>query len=194
MRGSAISIQTAHLDEFADALRIDDDATALYATGGVVLDLTNQIPFVIDEQARWRRSVELGRLFFAVDAEGRRVGFAAMDLLDGAPYLDQLSVRMSAMRRGIGRRLLHHAIGWAQERGDVLWLTTYGHLPWNRPFYEREGFVVIPEPACSPGVVHHLEEQRRWLPAPEQRVAMRRQGPLAAGLSAADAGPRRGCT
>jgi N-acetylglutamate synthase-like GNAT family acetyltransferase len=78
------------------------------------------------------------------------------------------------MRRGIGRRLLEHVIAWAREGGARhLWLTTYGHLPWNRPFYESVGFVLVPEERCGPDIRHHLADQRRWLPEPSQRVAMR---------------------
>jgi hypothetical protein len=48
-------------------------------------------------------------------------------------------------------------------------------VPWNRPFYEREGFDVVPATDCPTEIVAILDEQRRWLPAPEQRVAMRRR-------------------
>jgi GNAT superfamily N-acetyltransferase len=174
MSPAPITIRAARVDEFAAVLAIDDDASELYATAGLVLGLTNAHPFVVDEQARWRRSAELGRLHFALDDAGAPVGIASLDLLDGAPYLDQLSVRTSAMRRGFGRALLRHAIGWAHDHGGALWLTTYGHLPWNRPFYEREGFLVMESAAWPSGVAHHIEEQRRSLPHPEHRVAMRR--------------------
>jgi GNAT superfamily N-acetyltransferase len=169
-----ISVAPAPLDALGDAISIDDDASNLYAAAGLALGLTADHPFAVAEQARWRRSIELGRLFFAVDEGGDRVGFAALDILDGAPYLDQLSVRMAAMRRGVGRTLLHHALAWSKDLGDALYLTTYGHLTFNRAFYEREGFVVVPDSECSPGVLHHLEEQRGCLPAPEHRVAMRK--------------------
>jgi GNAT superfamily N-acetyltransferase len=168
-------IQRATPDDMPDVLRIDDDATTLYAGSGFPIVLAASHPFVVAEQDRWRRSAELGRLFFAVDGDGARLGFGALDELDDAPYLDQLSVCRGAMRRGVGRFLLRHAIDWARAQGaSQLWLTTYGHLPWNRPFYEQEGFQVVPEAECGPAVRHHLSEQRRWLPAPRERVAMRR--------------------
>jgi predicted N-acetyltransferase YhbS len=96
-----------------------------------------------------------------------------MDRVDGAPCLEQLSVRVSAQQQGLGRRLLTHAIEWAA--GEDLWLTTYAHLPWNRPFYERHGFAVVPESQCSQDMIAILGDQRRWLPDPEQRIAMRRR-------------------
>lgn len=100
------------------------------------------------------------------------IGLLVLDRIDGAAYLEQLSVRRTAMRQGLGRRLLGRAIDWA---GDApLWLTTYAHVPWNRPFYERHGFVTIPESACPPGIVAILDDQCRALPAPDERIAMRR--------------------
>jgi GNAT superfamily N-acetyltransferase len=169
------SIELATPEDFSEVVRIDDDATLLYAEAAIVIALASSHPFAVAEQARWRRSAEMQRLFFARNDCGARVGIAALDRFDGISYLDQLSVKRSAVRCGIGRFLLRHAIAWARANHDpFLWLTTYGHLAWNRPFYESEGFVVVPEIDCSPEIRHHLDEQRRWLPAPEQRVAMRR--------------------
>lgn len=166
-------IRVATLSDWRQVLAVDDDATLFYAEVGVVLALTNDHPFAVDEQARWHRSLVAGRLFVAQDAEGRVIGFASLDTLDDEPYLDQLSVRRESMRRGVGSALLEAAAEWARAQGaDCLWLTTYGHVAHNRPFYERRGFVVVDEAACGAGVLHHIEEQRRWLPAPEHRVAM----------------------
>ena len=66
--------------------------------------------------------------------------------------------------------MVARAIEWAA--GQPLWLTTYAHLPWNRAFYERLGFGAVAETACSPGIVALLDEQRHWLPAPSERIAM----------------------
>lgn len=168
------AVEIAAPGDVADAIRIDDDASLLYSEAGLALGLGSSDPFTLAEQDRWRRAATMQRLFFARDAGGTRVGIAIFDRLDGASYLDQLSVVRSAMRRGAGRFLLRHAIAWARAQGDPsLWLTTYSHLPWNRPFYESEGFVVVGEAGCGAGVRHHLDEERRWLPAPEARVAMR---------------------
>jgi GNAT superfamily N-acetyltransferase len=165
----------ARADEIDVLVDIDEDAGALYAEGGLPIELAPDCPFLVSEQARWLRELERQQVFLAVDERDRGLGFAALDVLDGEPYLEQLSVRRGAMRRGIGRQLLQRAFAWAEAQpGDSLWLTTYGHLTWNRPFYEREGFRLVPEGEWPPDVAHHVADQRRWLPAPEQRVAMRR--------------------
>jgi GNAT superfamily N-acetyltransferase len=172
---SAFTIRSALADEL-DLLRaIDDDATALYAEHGISVLLPEDHVFARAELERWRRAAELGRALLAVDDQGQGVGFAVLDHVDGEPYLDQLSVRVRAMRRGIGGQLLTRAAAWARSEGaPALWLTTYDHVPFNRPYYERHGYVCVPETACVPGIRRHLDEQRRHLPAPAHRVAMRR--------------------
>src|SRR5262249_31476440 len=116
-----------------------------------------------------------GTVFIAVDPSGADVGFAALGTHDGEPFLDQLSVRMSHMQRGIGTMLLGAVTTRAaQEGGGSLWLTTYDHLPWNRPFYERHGFVRVPLEECAAGVLAEFRHECRWLPQPEQRVVMKK--------------------
>jgi GNAT superfamily N-acetyltransferase len=153
---------------------IDDDSAGLYAEHGLALELADDHPFVLGERARWLAALERGHVF-VVEHAGELAGFAALDSADGQPYLEQLSVRRAAMRRGIGGALLERAARWASERGGShLWLTTYAHLAFNRPYYERRGFVVVPEAECGPELRHHLDEERRALPRPAERVAMRR--------------------
>jgi GNAT superfamily N-acetyltransferase len=169
------SIRPGSAADMTDVVRIDDDATLLYAEAGIVISLAVTHPFTVDERSRWTHSAESGRLFIAEDARGVPVGFAAFEPADGQLYLDQLSVVRAAMKNGIGRALLRRVVQEARSTGhDFLWLTTYSHLAWNRPFYEREGLVVVPESECGPRIRHHIEDQRRFLPVPEERIAMRK--------------------
>lgn len=159
-------------DQIGEAIAIDDDACALYPSAGIHFDITPDHPFARAEYARWTRAARDGLAFVAAREDGAALALLVLGRVHGEPYLEQLSVRMSAMRQGIGRWLLRHAIQWA--RNAPLWLTTYAHVPWNRPFYEHEGFEVMPVDGCPGEIAAILDEQRRWLPAPEQRVAMRR--------------------
>jgi GNAT superfamily N-acetyltransferase len=167
-----IGIRRASPTEIDEMVAIDVDACTLYVEAGLDADLGPQHPYSVAERECWTRCAREGNAFVAGRPGAQPVGLLVMDRIDGAPYLEQLSVRRSAMQRGLGRRLLQRAIAWA--RGELLWLTTYGHIAWNRPFYERHGFVIVPESECPPGMVAILEDQRRALPAPEERIAMRR--------------------
>jgi GNAT superfamily N-acetyltransferase len=164
-----IDIRVARPDELAELVSIDDDASTLYGEAGLGMTLSDDHPFVRSEQARWLRALHAGTVFVA-SRDSSMLGFASIEPLDGATYLDQLSVRRAAMRTGVGSRLLARAIEYAAP--VPLWLTTYAHLPWNAPWYERVGFRRVPEEGCGEGIRHHLREERAALPAPDQRVAM----------------------
>jgi GNAT superfamily N-acetyltransferase len=155
---------------------IDLDAGELFERAGLELSLPDDHEYLVAERTRWRRCLEAGTTIVATDMSDRAVGFAAVDLLDGEPYLEQLSVRPSYMRRGIGSALIGAALDLACHEGaTAIWLTTYDHLPWNRPFYEMRGFWVMPEGKCGAEIQHEIEQQRRWLPQPQARVVMRKR-------------------
>jgi GNAT superfamily N-acetyltransferase len=163
----------ADLDLLCD---IDLDAGTLFVRAGLDLDLPAGHEFFVYERARWLSSLISGRTLVAMESDGGAIGFAAMGVRDEEAYLDQLSVRTRFMRMGVGTALLRAAERMVQHaRQRTLWLTTYGHLDWNRPFYERAGFMVVPEAACGPEILGEIAFERRWLPCPDQRVIMRKR-------------------
>jgi hypothetical protein len=62
----------------------------------------------------------------------------------------------------------------AEKARARYWLTTYGHLSWNRPFYERAGFRPVPMEQWGGDITQEIVFQRRVLPAPNERIAMRK--------------------
>lgn len=166
-----LSLHTLPPEAIDEGIAIDDDACTLYSTVGVHFDIPPDHPFALSEYARWTQAARDGLAFVARRGEVAQA-LLVLGHVDGSPYLEQLSVRTSAMRQGLGRLLVRYSIAWAADA--ALWLTTYAHVPWNRPFYESEGFEVVPEREWTTGIAAIISEQRRWLPAPEQRVAMRR--------------------
>jgi GNAT superfamily N-acetyltransferase len=167
------SLRVANPDELQKLVAIDDEASALYAKAGLKIEFKKDHPFVVAESLRWTRAIEQGLAHVAVNRQDKPIGFATLRFVDGEPYLDQISVLLSYMRCGVGASLLNHAISWSGERS--LWLTTYAHLPWNRPYYERHGFVTITEDECGAELRTILLEQRAVLPDPDQRIVMVRR-------------------
>jgi GNAT superfamily N-acetyltransferase len=166
-------VRLARADEIDELVSIDEDAGALFASTGIDFSaLTPEHPYVRKERLQWIAAAQRGWVFIAVDDAPDAAGFLAMDLMDGESYIEQLSIRMRAMRRGLGSMFVHRALAWAAERGGGLWLNTYAHVPWNRPYYERFGFEVVPETRCGPQMQACLVAQRAALPDPEQRIAM----------------------
>lgn len=172
---SAFEIPAAALAEIDALCEIDRDASALFAGAGLDVALADDHVYSVMERTRWLRSLGAGQVFLAVAPPGRAIGFAARAVLDGEHYLDQLSVRTRCMRQGAGSALLRAAESAARTAGSrTLWLTTYNHLPWNRPFYERAGFVAVSATGCGQDLLTELTRQRRWLPRPEQRIVMKK--------------------
>ena len=69
------------------------------------------------------------------------------------------------MGQGIGRRLIDAAIAAARVRGlSAVTLTTFRHVPWNAPYYQRLGFETL--------AAHQLN----------QRLAIILKGEVEAGL------------
>lgn len=102
------------------------------------------------------------------------LGFAHVIDLDGGVHLEEIAVRPAAQRRGLGRTLLRAVYGRVRDRGrDRLTLTTFADVPWNRPWYERQGFTVIDEPTGALGRVRE-QERARGLDVAGPRVAMQR--------------------
>jgi GNAT superfamily N-acetyltransferase len=101
------------------------------------------------------------------------VGFVSVRLLDGDAHIGQLSVVPEYGRRGIGRRLLDEAIGWARHQGlSGVTLTTFRDVPWNAPFYLRVGFEELVD--LPPGLAAvRTDERERGFDAMGPRLAMR---------------------
>jgi GNAT superfamily N-acetyltransferase len=174
--GPQFAMRTASVAEIDTLCEIDADASTLFVEAGLDLDLPAGHEFLIAERSRWLRSLAAGKTLLVIGSTGTALGFAASGTRDGEPYLDQLSVRSHFMRIGLGTALLGATEHMARAAGGrALWLTTYRHLPWNRPFYERMGFEVVAEADCGPDMMAGLMYERRWLPLPHERVVMRKE-------------------
>lgn len=176
----AFTLRLALPAEAALATAIDDDACTLYTEAGLVIVESTHAPFFAHEVAQWTQAALEGRMLFACAPDGAPIGFASLGLVDGEPHLQQLSVRRAWMRRGIGRALLARAQQLSAHAG-ALWLTTWGHLQWNGPFYASMGFATIAEAACGPELQAVIAAERRALPVPEHRIAMRYRHPQTGG-------------
>ncbi len=81
------------------------------------------------------------------------VAFAAVEDVDGAPHLEQIAVRGDLVGRGIGTRLLRAVRERAAAAGAPgVSLLTFRDVPWNGPWYARQGFAELPEQRWGPGL------------------------------------------
>lgn len=116
-----------------------------------------------------------GRRAWVADVDGSAVGYILVDEIDGAAHIEQVSVMPHQQGRGLGRALVEQAARWAASQDlSTLTLTTFGHIPWNRPLYEHLGFRVLAEDEIGPGLRAIREAEAAHGLDPTVRVVMRR--------------------
>ena len=129
---SEYSIRPARPDEFARLRELEFKADKLFEAVGIGPFLNDQAEDHFDQAA------------LVLVVNDPPVGFVSVELVGGIPHIWQLAVDPDHGRRGLGRALMEAACDWARsEHFDAITLTTYRDVPWNGPFYESLGFVVL---------------------------------------------------
>lgn len=162
-----MSIRRAEPRDFQALGDIERRAAERFAPGDLPPALRGaSLPLATLQQAE-----QAGLLWVAQAGTGEPVGFLMAAPAGDALHIGEVSVLPEHGGRGLGRALIHTAIRHARERRyRALTLTTFDPVPWNRPFYERLGFVVLPASECPAHLVQHLaDEQASGL---SDRVAM----------------------
>jgi GNAT superfamily N-acetyltransferase len=138
IRPAMTRLRSARPDEYVRLNEIEQTADELYATVGLGI--------VLDMPTAAHEKLAAGPLWVAVDEADQPIGFLLGGEIDGFAYIDQLSVLPEHGRKGIGGRLIAAAVEWACGTGaQAIVLGTYRDVPWNQPFYEKHGFVEMPE-------------------------------------------------
>jgi GNAT superfamily N-acetyltransferase len=151
-----------HIERFAATLFSEDDLPAH------LRDDITPVHALAEAQAA-------SLLWIAADARDQPVGFAFLDPLDDCLHLWELDVHPDHGRRGLGTRLVEASVESARQRGlRGLTLTTYAHVAWNAPYYERLGFVRLTPERLTPGLREALAHEAAIGLDPARRVAMRR--------------------
>ena len=166
---SDFSIRLARPDD-ADAFhRVEEDAVALLADEPSLAG----IPVPPSRSAEeYRGMIAQGHCLTATSGD-RIVGFAATRRHARELHLHELSVATDFQRRRIGATLLNAVKIDARNSGvRAITLHTYRDVPFNAPFYERHGWVIVEELESYPRLAAgHAAAVEFGLPA-ERRCAM----------------------
>lgn len=115
-------------------------------------------------------------VFVAADTLNRPVGFTVAAEAFGVYYLHMLSVDPRHGRRGVGAALLEANVArgrWAYH--NAIALSTFRSVPFNAPFYARQGFVEADLAAVDPELrAQFLEEVPKDI-LPSTRCLMMRR-------------------
>lgn len=142
-------IRLARPDDLPALIDIEREAGELFREVGMAA-IADDDPGSVAELAVYQSD---GRAWVSVDAGDRPVAYLVAAVVDGCAHIEQVSVRPSHVRRGLGGALIETLAEWARSRGlTALTLTTFETVPWNAPYYERLRFRVIPAAEIGAGL------------------------------------------
>lgn len=163
-----LTIRPAELADIDELCRIEVEAGRLFLD----VDMPEVAGDVPDADGL-ARAQAAGRAWLAAEDE-IVVGYVVASTVDGNAHIDQVSVRPTHSRRGIGRRLIEHVEGWGRSRSlRATTLTTFRDVPWNAPYYERLGYRRLGPSEIGPEL-EAIMEHEATLPGldPARRCAM----------------------
>lgn len=145
----AMTIRMAHPAELPGLQAIERAAGEMFRDIGM-LTIAEDEPPPLEMMTDYLRA---GRLWVVVDPADSPVGYLMAEPVDGCMHVEQVTVQPGSARRGLGRSLLEHVAGRAVADGlPALTLTTFVHVPWNAPYYERCGFRILDDAEVTPGL------------------------------------------
>lgn len=167
---TGIGIELASREHLGTIPAIELAASAMFSEA----DLPPDIRYRVTDADTLYKAQSESRLWMALTGDRRPVGFAMTDTIAGAAHLEEMDVMPEFGRQGIGTRLLETTINWARDNHFArLTLVTFRHLPWNAPFYEKMGFVVMADSEIDDRLVSLLEEEGKAGIDVDKRVCMK---------------------
>ncbi|MCW5890484.1 MAG: GNAT family N-acetyltransferase [bacterium] len=165
------TVRPARPDDLPALAAVERAAAQRFAGLGLVADLDDAM-----DPATLAAACAGGRVWVAVDDDGRPLGFAVAERLGDAGHLEELDVLPDAGGRGLGTELLEAVCAWAAAQGlPAVTLCTFRDVAWNAPFYARRGFVALADAELSPALRARRDAEAARGLAPAARVCMRRR-------------------
>jgi GNAT superfamily N-acetyltransferase len=157
MPESSVVIRAAREGELPLISALEKSGEKLFRSAG--MDLVADAP--APEPAAYRAALEDGRLLLAVDERDTAIGFIRLEILDGDPHVEQVSVHPDHAGHGIGASLLAAAEQLARARGHRrMTLTTFRDVPWNGPYYTRLGWSALRDASLPPELAAARRQER----------------------------------
>lgn len=164
-------IRVARPDDLPVLREIERAAGSAFGDFGMAA-IANDDPLTEELLAVFQRD---GRAWVVADSDDQPVGYVLVSRVDGNGHVDQVSVHPTHSRQGLGRALLEEAEAWAEKCGlPALTLTTFVHVPWNAPYYERLGFRTLHADETGEGLRAVEDHERALGLALWPRVSMQR--------------------
>jgi GNAT superfamily N-acetyltransferase len=151
------TVRNATRDEIVQLGRIELEAATRFNSESVVADLSKDtLPLAVLQRAE-----ENSMLWVACTAGRELIGFLAAEVLDESLHITEMSVLPAHGRQGVGSALLLAARAHSRHTGlNGVTLTTFAAIPWNAPFYFKNGFSEVPASQVRPGLAARIKHER----------------------------------
>ena len=166
-----INIRSALINEYEFITAIQKNAVQRYGS-----DYTSYL-LKEDDYQNYVRAQNVR----VMESQGRLVGYSISFEAGGDLFLYHLFVIVEEAGKGLGKELLGDVVGRAKKLGKrAVTLLTSASAPWNAPYYQKQGFVVLedkmPEYLSKrlENNIRFYEPQRIKTPLIVPRVAMER--------------------
>src|SRR4029450_3952053 len=171
-RAAPYRIRLARPDELPRLREIEDRAGAMFS-GLDLIEEALDVSFPLEELITL---VGLRQVWVACDIHDVPVGMVIASVRDGAAHIEEMDVLPARGRRGLGTLLLNQVCLWAQAQGHpAVTLSTFRGVPWNGPFYRKNGFRALQPSEWTSGMRAIRENETQHGLRAEARVFMRRE-------------------
>jgi len=165
----AYAVRPARTDDLDLLADVERSAATVYMEA---LGAPPGIPDTMPPEAL-RACHAAGLVWVAADSRDVPVGFLAAQALADMLFVKEMSVHRDHQRQGLGQRLLQAAAGYgASQAYAALALTTDRLIPFNAPFYARQGFAELPPEAAPESLREILRQEAALGFDPARRVLM----------------------
>lgn len=144
-------IRPVNPSDFEHLPAIERAAAKAFAAAGVSLP----DPSAVITPDEWRTISADGMLLIAADDRDRPIGMLGARPIKDGWFIVEMDVHPDHQGRSIGRAL----IAAAKRKAERLYLTTFLTVPWNAPWYQRQGFRVMADAELSPELRQHVQQE-----------------------------------
>ena len=160
-KSHTVNIRLARPEELSRLREIEDEAAQLFS-GFNVLDESRDESF---SERILANLIAMRQVWVCSVGDSGPIGMVIVSVWGRVVYIEEMDVVPAYGRQGIGTRLLSHVCFWAASDGhERMLLSTFADIPWNGPFYRKNGFSFVSESEWSERMqLIRDEETRRGL-------------------------------
>jgi GNAT superfamily N-acetyltransferase len=153
----AFAVRPASIQDVPALAMVELLAAERFASETITASLTKRTVPPCELEAACRAN----KLWVATAEDQLVVGFLLAEELDDQLHFSEMSVVPSHGRQGIGAALIKAAVSHMRAEGyKRITLTTFASVPWNGPFYAKQGFREMQASGIGVGLSARVEQER----------------------------------